>query len=74
MVDKDFASIISNKTRHYKMVARAVHNKNHMTWHHMTPHDTRNREDTKGILQVLFLRTFKCVVFLVDISNTRPNF
>ena len=31
LVDKDFASIISNKTRHYKMAARAVHSKNHMT-------------------------------------------
>ena len=31
LVDKDFASIISNKTRHYKMAARAVHCKNHMT-------------------------------------------
>ena len=28
---KTFASIISNKTRHYKMAARAVHSKNHMT-------------------------------------------
>ena len=25
LVDKDFVSIISNKTRHYKMAARAVH-------------------------------------------------
>ena len=31
LVDKDFASIISNKTRHYKMAARAGHSKNHMT-------------------------------------------
>ena len=31
LVDKDFASIISNKTRHYKMAAKAVHSKNHMT-------------------------------------------
>ena len=31
LVDKDFALIISNKTRHCKMAARAVHNKNHMT-------------------------------------------
>ena len=31
LVDKDFASIISNKTRHYKMTARTVHSKNHMT-------------------------------------------
>ena len=31
LVDKDFASIISNKTRYYKMAARAVHSKNHMT-------------------------------------------
>ena len=31
LVDKDFASIISNKTRHYKMAARAVQIKNHMT-------------------------------------------
>ena len=33
LVDKDFASIISNKTRRYKMAARAVHskNKNHIT-------------------------------------------
>ena len=30
LVDKDFASTISNKTRHYKMTARAVHSKNHM--------------------------------------------
>ena len=30
-VDKDFASIISSKKRHYKMPARAVHSKNHMT-------------------------------------------
>ena len=27
LVDRDFASIISNKTTHYKMAARAVHNK-----------------------------------------------
>ena len=31
LVDKDFASIISNKTKHHKMAARAVQNKNHMT-------------------------------------------
>ena len=31
LVDKDFASIISNKTRHYKMAAKAMHSKNHMT-------------------------------------------
>ena len=31
LVDKDFASIISNKARHYKMAARAVHSKKHMT-------------------------------------------
>ena len=31
LVDKDFASIISNKTRHYKLAARAMHSKNHMT-------------------------------------------
>ena len=31
LVDKDFASIISNKTRHYNMAARAVYSKNHMT-------------------------------------------
>ena len=31
LVDKDFASTNSNKTRHYKMAARAVHSKNHMT-------------------------------------------
>ena len=31
LVGKDFASIISNKTRHYKMAARAVHSKSHMT-------------------------------------------
>ena len=30
LVDKDFASIISNKSRHYKMAARTVHNKNYM--------------------------------------------
>ena len=30
LVDKDFASIISNKTRQDKMTARAVHTKNHM--------------------------------------------
>ena len=28
LVDKAFASIISNKTRHYKIAARAVHSKN----------------------------------------------
>ena len=38
------------------------------------PHDTRNGEDTGGTLQVLFLCTVKLVVFIVDISNTRPNF
>ena len=31
LVDKDFASIISNKTRPYKMAARAAHCKKHMT-------------------------------------------
>ena len=31
LVDKDFASITSNKTKHYKMAARAMHSKNHMT-------------------------------------------
>ena len=31
LVNEDFASIISNKTRHYKMAARAVDSKNHMT-------------------------------------------
>ena len=31
-------------------------------------------EDTKGTLQVLFLCTIKRVIFIVDISNTRPNF
>ena len=31
LVDKDFASIISNKKKHYKMAVRAVHSKNHMT-------------------------------------------
>ena len=34
------------------------------------PHDTRNGEDTKGTLQVLFLCTIKRVVFIVHISNT----
>ena len=32
-------------------------------------HDTRNGEDTKGTLQVLFLCTIKRVIFIVDISN-----
>ena len=31
LVDKDFASIVSNKTIHYKMAARAAHSKNHIT-------------------------------------------
>ena len=31
LVDKDFVSVISNKTRHYNMAPRAVHSKNHMT-------------------------------------------
>ena len=31
LVDRDFPSIISTKTRHYKIAARTVHNKNHMT-------------------------------------------
>ena len=31
LVDRDFASIVLNKTRYYKMVSRAVHSKNHMT-------------------------------------------
>ena len=31
LVNKNSASIISNKRRHYKMAARAVHSKNHMT-------------------------------------------
>ena len=30
LVDKDFTSIVSNKTRHYKMAARAAHSKNHI--------------------------------------------
>ena len=30
LVDKNFSSIISNKTRHYKMAARAVHSKKYM--------------------------------------------
>ena len=33
------------------------------------PHDTRNREDFKRTLQVLFLCTIKRVFFIVDISN-----
>ena len=62
LVDRDFASIISNKTRHYKMAARAVHNKK--------THDIRNGEDTKGTLQILCLCTIKHVVFNVYIPNT----
>ena len=30
LVNEDFASIISNQTRHYKTAARAVHSKDHM--------------------------------------------
>ena len=32
-------------------------------------HNTKNEEDTKGTLQVLFLCTTKHVFFIVDISN-----
>ena len=39
-----------------------------------TAKTTWNREDTKGTLQVLFQCTIKHVVFVVDISNTCPNF
>ena len=40
------------------------------------PHDTREREDTKGTtLQVLFLGTIKRVIFIVDISSkNKKNF
>ena len=62
LVDRDFASIISNKTRHYKMAARAVHNKK--------THDIRNGEDTKRTLQILCLCAIKHVVFNVYIPNT----
>ena len=31
LVDKEFASIISNNTRYYKMAVRDMHSKNHMT-------------------------------------------
>ena len=34
------------------------------------PHDTRNGEDTKETLQVLFPCPIKRVAFIVDISNT----
>ena len=33
------------------------------------PHDTRNGEDTRGTLQVLFLCTIKLAVLIADISN-----
>ena len=33
------------------------------------PHDTRNGEDTRGNLQVLFLCTIKLAVLIADISN-----
>ena len=59
LVDKDFTSIISNKTRHYKMAAKAVHSKNHIT----------QERDTKETLQVLFLCKIKRVAFIVGISN-----
>ena len=42
LVDKTFASIISNKTRHYKVTARAVHSKSHMT------------QETEKTLKVLY--------------------
>ena len=48
LVDKDFVLIISNKTRHYKMAARAVHSKNHMT-------QETEKTLTRGTFQVLFL-------------------
>ena len=38
LIGKYFASIISHKTRHFKMAPRWL------------PHDTRNGEDTKGTL------------------------
>ena len=62
LVNEDFASIISNKTRHYTMGCQSSAQQK--------SHDTRNREDSKGTLQVLFLCTIKCVVFIVDISNS----
>ena len=31
LVDEDFAWIIPNKTRHYKIAAKAVHRKNYTT-------------------------------------------
>ena len=40
---------------------------------HLQTHNTRNGEDTKGTLQVLFLCTIKRVVFIVDISNKYPT-
>ena len=59
LVDKKFASISqTNKTLQDGCQSCAQ----------QKLHDTRNREDTKGI-QVLFLCTTKRVVFIVDISN-----
>ena len=60
MVDKDFTSIISNKTTLKDGCQSYAQQKTH---------DTRNGEETKGTLQVLFLCTIKRVVFIVDISN-----
>ena len=56
LVDKDFASgdyLKQNKTLQDGCQSYAQ----------QKPHDTRNREDTKGTLQVLFLCTIKRLVF-----------
>ena len=64
LVDKEFVSIISNKALQDVCQSCAQQKR----------HDTRNRDYTKETLQVFFLCAIKRVVFIVDISNTRPIF
>ena len=61
LVDKDFASIISNKTRHYKMAARAVHSKSHMT------------QETEKTLKVLYRYCFYVQLNMLSLFLTSPT-
>lgn len=57
LVDKDFISIISNKTGRHKMAARAVNNKSHMT-----------QEKEKTLLGLY--RYYSCMFLHVFLSTT----
>ena len=62
LVDKDFASVFSTK-KNKTLQDRC------QSYAQQKSHDTRNGEDTKGTLQVLFLCKNIRVVFIVDICS-----